>query len=76
MEAVSIDLALSDPVASFKPLACEIRALLSGDTTNLASRPSFKGPYRPEQGSEGEEDVKRGSIDRPQCNVPKGELSA
>ena len=39
MEAVSIDLALSDPVASFKPLACEIRALLSGDTTRLAPRP-------------------------------------
>ena len=66
MEAVSIDLALSDPVASFKPLACEIRALLSGDTTNLASRlaPVLQGTLSARAGIGGRGRCEEG-VDRP-----------
>ena len=77
MKAVSIGLSATLLLhSSLSPVKFGLFCLATRPTSPRASPPSFKGPYRPEQGSEGEEDVKRGSIDRPQCNVPKGELSA
>ena len=65
MEAVSIDLALSDPVASFKPLACEIRALLSGDTSHTTRlAPVLQGTLSARAGIGGRGRCEEG-VDRP-----------
>ena len=55
MEAVSIGLSATRLLHSSLP--CEIRALLSGDTTRLAPRPRPSGDLIG-QSREGEEDVK------------------